>query len=112
MMAGVAAATRDPDRPDLLVVGGGINGLAIARDAARRGLSVLLADKTDIGGATSQTSSRMIHGGLRYLESFDFAAGVLCVGALLALFRFRFGVLTLVLAAAASGIALQLVGLV
>jgi chromate transporter len=46
------------------------------------------------------------------LESFDFAAGILCVGALLALFRFRFGVLTLVLAAAASGVALQLIGLV
>ncbi|CAM5284781.1 glycerol-3-phosphate dehydrogenase [Aquamicrobium terrae] len=75
MTVGVAAApsARDRDRPDLLVVGGGINGLAIAREAARRGLSVLLADKADIGGATSQTSSRMIHGGLRYLESFDFA---------------------------------------
>jgi glycerol-3-phosphate dehydrogenase len=53
---------------DLLVVGGGINGAGIARDAAGRGLKVLLCDKGDLAGATSSASSKMIHGGLRYLE--------------------------------------------
>ncbi len=53
---------------DLLVVGGGINGVGIARDAAGRGLTVLLCDKGDLAGATSSASSKMIHGGLRYLE--------------------------------------------
>ena len=52
---------------DLLVVGGGINGVAIARDAAGRGLKVLLCDKGDLAGATSSASSKLIHGGLRYL---------------------------------------------
>jgi glycerol-3-phosphate dehydrogenase len=53
---------------DLLVVGGGINGVGIARDAAGRGLTVLLCDKGDLAGATSSASSKLIHGGLRYLE--------------------------------------------
>jgi glycerol-3-phosphate dehydrogenase len=53
---------------DLLVVGGGINGAGIARDAAGRGLKVLLCEKGDLAGATSSASSKMIHGGLRYLE--------------------------------------------
>ena len=53
---------------DLLVVGGGINGVGIARDAAGRGLKVLLCEKGDLAGATSSASSKMIHGGLRYLE--------------------------------------------
>ena len=53
---------------DILVVGGGINGTGIARDAAGRGLSVLLAEQGDLGGATSSASSKLIHGGLRYLE--------------------------------------------
>jgi glycerol-3-phosphate dehydrogenase len=57
---------------DLLVVGGGINGVAIARDAAGRGLGVLLCDKGDLGGATSAASSKLIHGGLRYLEHGEF----------------------------------------
>lgn len=57
---------------DLLVIGGGINGAAIARDAAGRGLSVLLCEQGDIGGATSSASSKMIHGGLRYLEHYEF----------------------------------------
>ncbi|MDH4149004.1 MAG: glycerol-3-phosphate dehydrogenase [Betaproteobacteria bacterium] len=57
---------------DLLVVGGGINGVGIARDAAGRGLSVLLVEKNDLGGATSSASSKLIHGGLRYLEQFEF----------------------------------------
>jgi glycerol-3-phosphate dehydrogenase len=57
---------------DLLIVGGGINGVGIARDAAGRGLKVLLCDKGDLAGATSSASSKMIHGGLRYLEHGGF----------------------------------------
>jgi glycerol-3-phosphate dehydrogenase len=53
---------------DLVVIGAGINGAGIARDAALRGLAVLLLDKNDIGSGTSSWSSRLIHGGLRYLE--------------------------------------------
>lgn len=53
---------------DVIVVGAGINGAGIARDAAMRGLKVLLLDKGDIGGGTSSWSTRLIHGGLRYLE--------------------------------------------
>src|SRR5438270_861487 len=56
------------DSYDLLVVGGGINGAAIARDAAIRGASVLLVEKDDFAGHTSSASSKLIHGGLRYLE--------------------------------------------
>ncbi len=57
---------------DLLVIGGGINGVGIARDAAGRGLSVLLCEKGDLAGATSSASSKLIHGGLRYLEHGEF----------------------------------------
>ena len=57
---------------DLLVVGGGVNGVGIARDAAGRGLSVLLCEKGDLGGATSSASTKLIHGGLRYLEYYEF----------------------------------------
>jgi len=53
-------------------VGGGINGAGIARDAAGRGLSVLLAEKGDLASATSSWSSKLIHGGLRYLEHYEF----------------------------------------
>ena len=53
---------------DLLIIGGGINGAGIARDAAGRGLSVALCEQGDFGGATSSASSKLIHGGLRYLE--------------------------------------------
>src|SRR5580765_7563986 len=53
---------------NLIVIGAGINGAGIARDAAMRGLKVLLLDKGDIGGGTTSWSSRLIHGGLRYLE--------------------------------------------
>ena len=53
---------------DLVVIGAGINGAGIARDAAMRGLSVLLVDKTDLAAGTTSYSSRLIHGGLRYLE--------------------------------------------
>ncbi|WP_426955517.1 glycerol-3-phosphate dehydrogenase [Muricoccus radiodurans] len=57
---------------DLLVIGGGVNGCGIARDAAGRGLSVILAEKGDIAEATSSSSSKLIHGGLRYLEMYEF----------------------------------------
>ena len=53
---------------DVIVIGAGINGAGIARDAAMRGLKVLVLDKGDIGGGTSSWSTRLIHGGLRYLE--------------------------------------------
>ncbi len=57
---------------DLLVIGGGINGVGIARDAAGRGLSVALVEGGDLGNATSSASSKLIHGGLRYLEQYEF----------------------------------------
>ncbi len=60
------------DSFDLLIVGGGINGAAIARDAAIRGASVLLVEKDDLGAHTSSASSKLIHGGLRYLENYEF----------------------------------------
>ena len=58
---------------DLFVIGGGINGCGIARDAAGRGLSVCLAEMGDLGGATSSASTKLFHGGLRYLEFFEFS---------------------------------------
>ena len=57
---------------DICVIGGGINGVGIARDAAGRGLSTVLLEKGDLGNATSPMSSKMIHGGLRYLEYYEF----------------------------------------
>ena len=57
---------------DLVVIGGGIVGAGVARDAALRGLSVALFEKADYGGGTTSGSTRLIHGGLRYLEMFDF----------------------------------------
>jgi len=57
---------------DVLVVGGGINGAGIARDAAGRGLSVVLCEKDDLAQHTSSASSKLIHGGLRYLEQYHF----------------------------------------
>lgn len=59
-------------RPDLLVIGGGIYGAWIACDAAQRGLSVVLVEREDWGAGTSSASSKLIHGGLRYLEHLDF----------------------------------------
>lgn len=59
-------------RFDLAIIGGGINGAAIARDAALRGLSVLLLEKDDFATGTTSWSTRLIHGGLRYLEHFEF----------------------------------------
>src|SRR5688572_21286309 len=57
---------------DVLVVGGGINGAGIARDAAGRGLSVILCEKDDLASHTSSASTKLIHGGLRYLEQYEF----------------------------------------
>ena len=57
---------------DMLVIGGGINGVGIACDAAGRGLSVLLCEKDDLASHTSSASSKLIHGGLRYLEHKEF----------------------------------------
>ena len=61
-----------PRTVDLLVIGGGINGASIARDAAGRGLDVLLCEKDDLAAHTSSASTKLIHGGLRYLEQRDF----------------------------------------
>jgi len=58
---------------DVIVIGAGINGAGIARDAAMRGLRVLLLDKGDISSGTTQWATRLIHGGLRYLEHYEFA---------------------------------------
>jgi len=57
---------------DIFIIGGGINGAGIARDAAGRGLKVFLAEKNKVGSATSSWSSKLIHGGLRYLENYEF----------------------------------------
>jgi glycerol-3-phosphate dehydrogenase len=57
---------------DLFVIGGGVNGCGIARDAAGRGLSVTLAEMNDLASATSSASTKLFHGGLRYLEYFEF----------------------------------------
>ena len=58
---------------DIAVIGGGINGVGIAADAAGRGLKVALIEKGDLAAATSSASSKLIHGGLRYLETYEFA---------------------------------------
>src|ERR1700736_2221657 len=70
-MNGVAAA-RDHGLVDIAVIGGGINGAGIARDAAGRGLKVLLCEKRDIAEGTSSRSGKLVHGGLRYLEYYQF----------------------------------------
>ncbi len=57
---------------DLLIIGGGINGCGVARDAAGRGLSVTLCEKSDLASATSSASTKLFHGGLRYLEYYEF----------------------------------------
>ena len=61
-----------PVMHDILIIGGGINGTAIARDAAMNGLSVLLVEKDDLASHTSSASTKLIHGGLRYLEYYEF----------------------------------------
>ena len=62
----------DKSRFDVIIIGAGINGAGIARDAAMRGLKVLLIDKGEPGCGTTSASTRLIHGGLRYLEHFEF----------------------------------------
>ena len=62
----------ESDCVDLLIVGGGINGAGIARDAAGRGLQVALVEQSDLAAGTSSASTKLIHGGLRYLEFFEF----------------------------------------
>ena len=57
---------------DICIIGGGINGAGIARDAAGRGLSTLLVEAKDLAQATSSASTKLIHGGLRYLEYYEF----------------------------------------
>ncbi len=68
----MASESPSPRKVDLLVVGGGINGAGIARDAAGRGLGVLLCERDDLAAHTSSASTKLIHGGLRYLEQYDF----------------------------------------
>ena len=68
----MSARESGPKTVDLLVIGGGINGACIARDAAGRGLDVLLCEKDDLAAHTSSASTKLIHGGLRYLEHYDF----------------------------------------
>ncbi len=58
---------------DVLIIGGGINGVGIARDAAKRGLRVALVEMGDLASGTSSRSSKLVHGGLRYLEQFEFS---------------------------------------
>lgn len=64
--------TSEPEMIDLFVIGGGINGAGVARDAAGRGLSVVLAEKDDLAQGTSSRSGKLVHGGLRYLEYYEF----------------------------------------
>jgi len=64
--------TQDSTIHDLLVIGGGINGVGIAADAAGRGLDVVLCESNDLASATSSASTKLIHGGLRYLEQYEF----------------------------------------
>ncbi|GJL80778.1 MAG: glycerol-3-phosphate dehydrogenase [marine bacterium B5-7] len=68
----ISSAVATTPSYDVVVIGGGINGCAVARDAAGRGLSVLLLEKGDLAAATSSASSKLIHGGIRYLEHYEF----------------------------------------
>ncbi|UWQ01402.1 glycerol-3-phosphate dehydrogenase [Aliiroseovarius crassostreae] len=70
-MASSSPNSSTPEICDLFVIGGGINGAGIARDAAGRGVSVMLAEKNDLASATSSASTKLFHGGLRYLEYFE-----------------------------------------
>ena len=71
-LAARSAITLQDTPYDILVIGGGINGCGIARDAAGRGWRVLLVEAADLGGGTSSASTKLIHGGLRYLEHWEF----------------------------------------
>ena len=66
------AATNARPPVDIAIIGGGVNGCGIARDAVGRGWSVFLCEKGDLAGATSSAASKLIHGGLRYLEYYEF----------------------------------------
>ena len=66
------SAARQSGPFDLAVIGGGVNGCGIARDAAGRGASVVLFERDDLAGGTSSRSTKLIHGGLRYLEYYEF----------------------------------------
>jgi glycerol-3-phosphate dehydrogenase len=66
------SATEQTSEFDIAVIGGGINGAGIARDAAGRGWRVFLCDRADLGAGTSSASTKLIHGGLRYLEHYEF----------------------------------------
>jgi glycerol-3-phosphate dehydrogenase len=68
----MTASAKTGDAIDLLVIGGGINGAGIARDAAGRGLRVMLVEQDDLASHTSSASTKLIHGGLRYLEQYEF----------------------------------------
>ena len=57
---------------DILIIGGGVNGAGIARDASGRNLNICLVEMGNVGSATSSWSTKLIHGGLRYLENYDF----------------------------------------
>jgi D-erythritol 1-phosphate dehydrogenase len=72
MTGAASAAARDYGLVDIAVIGGGINGAGIARDAAGRGLKVLLCEKGDLAEGTSSRSGKLVHGGLRYLEYYEF----------------------------------------
>ena len=63
---------RDGSVYDLAIIGGGVNGCGIARDAAGRGWNVFLCERADLASGTSSASTKLIHGGLRYLESYEF----------------------------------------
>ncbi|MEE9388106.1 MAG: glycerol-3-phosphate dehydrogenase [Paracoccaceae bacterium] len=65
-------ANKPADRADIFIIGGGVNGCGIARDAAGRGMSVILAEQGDLAQATSSASTKLFHGGLRYLEYYEF----------------------------------------
>jgi glycerol-3-phosphate dehydrogenase len=69
---GQVTNSQRPEMVDLFIIGGGINGCGIARDAVGRGLSVVLAEQFDLAQATSSASTKLFHGGLRYLEYFEF----------------------------------------
>lgn len=68
----MSMTSEKPDAHDVFVIGGGVNGCGIARDAAGRGYSVALAEMHDLGSGTSSASTKLIHGGLRYLEHYEF----------------------------------------
>ena len=68
----MAGASQQVDAFDMVIVGAGINGAGIARDAAGRGLKVLICDQGDLANYTSSASTKLVHGGLRYLEYYEF----------------------------------------